>query len=176
MDRVLHLANHKAAHSIGDETVPIAYSFRRMKSRLRWASLARPFENARFYVLQQANPFRALCSCGSNDRLRAFMAFHGRHERRHHPRFAFSSEFKGKECSSTKMSSQSGKHFQGEIRDVSSGGIRLLTYHPIKASGVIQGEVVLPGMSIGVPSIMRVRWTRRKPSESCYHVGLQFLL
>ena len=95
-------------------------------------------------------------------------------ERRLHPRIALLGDFNGAELSSVDGSSRT--EFHAAVQDVSSGGIGLLTNYPIHESSVIRGRVCLPGTKVEVPSILRVRWISRGPSEPQYRVGLQYLV
>lgn len=97
-------------------------------------------------------------------------------QQRHGVRHLFSSAFRGRELSSLGSLQRSKQIIRGEIQNISSGGLCLLTNQRIKESSLIRGEIILPDVPVGVPSLMQVRWVGQVAKGSRYKVGLQFLV
>jgi hypothetical protein len=98
------------------------------------------------------------------------------HEKRQQPRHRYSTLFRGRELSVAGTAKGSGRLIRGNVHDISSGGLSLLTGQPVKKSRLIRGEIQLPDIPVSVPLLMRVRWIQRSPKGSQYRIGLQFLL
>jgi hypothetical protein len=96
-------------------------------------------------------------------------------ERRHDPRHLLSARFVGRELSLVGSPLESRKILQGEIQNMSLGGLNLLTSQRTRESSLIRGEIVFPNLPVGVPSLMRVCWVRRAGTNSQYRMGLQFV-
>jgi PilZ domain len=94
-------------------------------------------------------------------------------ERRFDPRQVFRIKLRGRDVSSSRVSREP---FHGEVQNISSGGLGLLTDHPVQESSLIHAEIVMPDFGIGVPSLMQVRWLQRLTTRPHYRVGLQFVL
>jgi hypothetical protein len=97
-------------------------------------------------------------------------------ERRRHLRCAFSSNFRGTALSSAGGTDPSRETVHGRIQDFSEGGLSVIADRKLNQFEVIRGEIMLPNMSIGVPSLLQVRWVRPTTKKSHYRAGLQFLL
>lgn len=97
-------------------------------------------------------------------------------QERHGARHVFTTAFRGREISAVGRPRRSRGIIRGEIQNISSGGLCLLTSRPIKESCTIRGEIILPGIPVGVPSLMQVRWVEQAAKGSRYKVGLQFLI
>jgi hypothetical protein len=98
-------------------------------------------------------------------------------ERRRHRRRDFSIKFTGTKISPTGVIDTAPEIFHARIHNISEGGLGLTVDHRLNRFDLIRGEVIFPRASIGVPSLLQVRWVRRQASSRFpYHVGLQFLL
>lgn len=97
-------------------------------------------------------------------------------ERRQNLRRDFSGEFKGRRLSPTGVIDAAAELFRGKIHNVSEGGICLGVDHRLSPFDLIRGEVILPNVAVGIPSLLQVRWTKQMSNRPQYRVGLQFLL
>ena len=66
--------------------------------------------------------------------------------------------------------------FLGETLDIGRGGVCLLTDQQLRSDSVLRCELVLHDSSIGVPTLMQVRWSKKTLDKNAFRVGLQFLL
>ena len=60
------------------------------------------------------------------------------------------------------------------VQDISQGGISFLGSQALKRNEVVRCTLNLPGVPVGIPVLMRVRWTRK--AQNGYYSGLQFLV
>lgn len=97
-------------------------------------------------------------------------------ERRRGERLAFSTEFKGTRLSPAGVTDASSEMFHGWIQNFSKGGLGLIANCKLNRFEVIRGEVMLPDITMAVPSLVQVRWVKRAAKGSQYHIGLQFLI
>jgi hypothetical protein len=95
-------------------------------------------------------------------------------ERRRSSRVAFSAPFAGEEALPGGSSPRKQRLFNGRIENTSEGGVCVVAKRRPKESQLIRGHVKLPGLSVIIPTLVRVRWTLRRKGQ--YRVGLQFLL
>jgi len=65
--------------------------------------------------------------------------------------------------------------FIGETENLAKGGVCVVTDTPFPASSVLRCELGLAGSSIGVPTLMQVRWATKAADKPGYRLGLQFL-
>ena len=68
------------------------------------------------------------------------------------------------------------RHIRGPIRDISRGGVGLLTNQVVEVPQLLRCEIVLAGSRLVIPTLMRVRWCQKSPRGFRYRAGLQFLL
>lgn len=61
------------------------------------------------------------------------------------------------------------------IRDISGGGIRILTEEEIPKSSILQVYINFPQFPQPVPSVAKVVWSRRLKSVKKYESGLEFM-
>jgi hypothetical protein len=66
-------------------------------------------------------------------------------------------------------------HLLGETKDIARGGVCVVSDRVIPTNSVLRCEVVVPGSSVGVPTLMQVRWTEGLDDRR-FRIGLQFLL
>jgi hypothetical protein len=94
------------------------------------------------------------------------------HDQREHPRYSY------KEVAtlpfSTIYASNSTKAIHAQILDVSQGGVALRGEQSVKENQVVRCTLSLPGVPVRVPTLMRVRWSRKV--RHGYLIGLQFLI
>lgn len=66
--------------------------------------------------------------------------------------------------------------FLGETENLAKGGVCVVTDSPFPPSSVLRCELGLAGTSVGVPTLMQVRWVTKAPDKTGFRLGLQFLL
>ena len=96
-------------------------------------------------------------------------------ERRQSQRHGVSAEFLGRELSLAGSPRPSAPVIRGNIKDISKGGLCLLTKRRIREACLIRGETILPNTTVGLPSILRVCWVQQVAKGTQYRTGLQFL-
>lgn len=62
------------------------------------------------------------------------------------------------------------------IKNVSEGGICLMTKESLATAQVIKISLPLPHLKIAAPTLAEVRWVRKDPAKDLFHAGLRFLL
>src|SRR5215471_8545348 len=97
-------------------------------------------------------------------------------ERRRDPRYVLVSEFRGKKLFSFEVPKQRRGTINGKIQNLSAGGLCLLSDQPIKAFHLVRGELVLPDVPVGIPTLMQARWVHRATKGPRYRIGMQFVL
>jgi len=63
---------------------------------------------------------------------------------------------------------------RGNIEDISEGGLRFVT-EELPASALVEFRIVVPSVPVPIPTLLSVRWSRKRRSGRQYDVGLQFL-
>jgi hypothetical protein len=63
----------------------------------------------------------------------------------------------------------------GNIEDISEGGLRFVTNRDLPASALVDFRIVVPDVPVPIPTLLSVRWSRKRRSGRRYDVGLQFL-
>ena len=99
-----------------------------------------------------------------------------RGEKRQNQRHAISRQVRWAEISPVGTPGETARTIRGELQDISSGGVCLLTSHPLEESCLVRGSIPLAEVPVSLPSLMRVCWVQRVPKGARYRVGLQFLL
>jgi len=64
----------------------------------------------------------------------------------------------------------------GRIQDISAGGLCLFSNQMFTSPQLLRCEILLPGVSAGVPTLLRVRWCVKDPRRPGYKAGAEFLL
>jgi hypothetical protein len=64
----------------------------------------------------------------------------------------------------------------GDTENIARGGLCVISDSPIPSNSVLRCEVVVPGSSVGVPTLMQVRWAEKTVDDRRFRIGLQFLL
>jgi len=96
-------------------------------------------------------------------------------DRRQDLRHPLSARFVGREVSLLGGPQDSRKILEGEIQNMSLGGLNLLTSQRTREASLIRGEIVFPNLPVGVPSLLRVCWVRRDGTKVRHRIGLQFV-
>jgi PilZ domain len=94
-------------------------------------------------------------------------------EERHEERFPRQFEVRYRELTVTSDSLYAV--FQGQIANMSTGGMCLATDRPLTPYATIRCEITLPGSPVGVPCLLQVRWVR-EVQQGVYMSGLLYLM
>ena len=100
--------------------------------------------------------------------------FYPRREKRAHPRHSFKESGATVPFSTIKGTKKNGKPVQAQVLDISQGGACLRGDHRLKDDDVVRCDLSLPGIPVSLPTLMRVRWTRKL--QEGYMIGMQFLI
>lgn len=103
-----------------------------------------------------------------------------RREKRRDSRYPVTWELRGKSLRplepASRVQVEPNRDLHGRITDVSAGGLCLLTDADANLSGPVRCEIVVPELTVGIPTLLQVRWTQRDVSNHTNRVGLQFLV
>lgn len=100
----------------------------------------------------------------------------GAPERRGNPRYPFLSKLKGRRLSRVGLPDEREGVIQGQILNISAGGLCLRADHSLKESQLVHCQLRLPEPPVEIPTLMQVRWTAKPGGKQKFVVGLQFLL
>ena len=64
----------------------------------------------------------------------------------------------------------------GQVQNISSGGLCLLAQKRLKVSEVLVGEIAVPGTRASIPTLLQVRWLHRNSFGPRFRAGLHFVL
>ena len=64
----------------------------------------------------------------------------------------------------------------GQVQNISSGGLCLLVQKSLKVSEVLVGEIAVPGTRASIPTLLQVRWLSKNSFGPRYRVGLHYVL
>src|SRR6266853_4184982 len=92
--------------------------------------------------------------------------------RRRYPRFPITGELKVSRLGLFRVQGQPEQVVEGEIQNISSGGLCVLTSQPLTVSDVFRGEIGLAPIPITIPVLSDVRWVQ-KLGEDLYRIGLR---
>ncbi len=91
-------------------------------------------------------------------------------------RYAFSARLKALLSPWVGLPSSQGRALHGQVRNISPGGLCLVTSQPVKPSRLIRCEIKFPEVPVTIPTLAQVRWTRKNSGKRTYLAGLQFVL
>src|SRR5579864_8275388 len=97
-------------------------------------------------------------------------------EKRRELRYPFSCDIRAHELPSFGPSTVRKGLIRGTVKDISSGGLSLLTDRALKPSAVIRCEIRIGDLPVAIPILSQVRWVQKNSGTSKYRIGLQFLL
>ena len=100
----------------------------------------------------------------------------GSRERRYGRRYVLHLSFKGTQLSFVGVSRRPRGIVRGKVQNIGAGGLCLLASHGLAESQLVRGELILPDIPVGIPTLMQVRWIRRATEGPRYITGLQFLI
>ena len=98
-------------------------------------------------------------------------------DRRRYPRFPHVLDVQAQECPPVDYSGLSKPPIPARVQNVSKGGVCLLSQTKIPRSSLLRCEIAIAEVPVTVPTLVRVRWTRKQDIEvESYLCGLQFFL
>src|SRR5215813_14256421 len=100
--------------------------------------------------------------------------FYPRREKRQHPRYSFKEAASTFPFSTIRYSNTAERTVRARLQNLSQGGVCLRADHSVKKEQVVRCDLSLPGIPVPIPTLMRVRWTRRV--QQGYMTGMQFLV
>jgi PilZ domain-containing protein len=80
-------------------------------------------------------------------------------------------DLRGRKLPSLGLREEGKNVFRGKVENIGVGGICLLSDRSIPLSSLVRCEIVVPGTSVTIPTLMQVRWAQKRPNR----IGLQFL-
>src|SRR5262249_40497722 len=95
-----------------------------------------------------------------------------RREKRQHTRYSFKA--RPGLLSTVWYSKTAEIKVHARLQDLSQGGVCLRADHSVKREQVVRCELSLPGIPVPIPTLMRVRWTRKV--KQGYMIGMQFVV
>src|SRR5262245_53574542 len=98
--------------------------------------------------------------------------FYPRQEKRQHPRYSFKAH--PRLLPTIWYSKTAERKVHAVLQDLSRGGVCLRADHSVKREQIVRCELSLPGIPVAIPTLMRVRWTRRV--KQGYMIGMQFVV
>jgi hypothetical protein len=98
-------------------------------------------------------------------------------ERRRYPRFPHVLDVQAQECPPVDYTGLAKPPIPARVQNVSKGGVCLLSRTKIPRSSLLRCEITIAEVPVAVPTLVRVRWTRKQDMEvESYLCGLQFFL
>lgn len=98
-------------------------------------------------------------------------------DRRCHARFPLSLRATARALGSYAPSSASSASVAAaSIEDISEGGLGLVTDCELPVSALVECWIFFPSIPIPIPTLLTVRWSRKRRSGPNRDVGLQFLV
>lgn len=65
---------------------------------------------------------------------------------------------------------------EGNVQNISSGGLCLLVQKPLKVSELLVGEIAVPGTKATIPTLLQVRWLSKNSFGPRYRAGLHYVI
>lgn len=96
-------------------------------------------------------------------------------DKRNHPRFALAVEV-GLARLPLLESSEALHWCSGTTENASRGGMAVLSNQTFPPDTLLRCEIAIPGSSVFIPTLMKVRWSDRSEGPTNYRLGLQFLV
>ena len=97
-------------------------------------------------------------------------------ERRHHERFALLLKAAAQVLPVYGARSTSSVSVRGKLRNISQGGAALVANRGLPVSALLECRVFLPALPVPIPTLVTVRWSRKRSSGGKYDIGLQYLV
>jgi hypothetical protein len=74
------------------------------------------------------------------------------------------------------ISARTQPEIRGEVSDIGSGGLCLVTTEKTEPATAMRCEIFAPHVPVGIPTLLQVRWIQENPGGRMYTVGLQFVV
>lgn len=97
-------------------------------------------------------------------------------ERRQFARFPASLELRARLLTRVDLSRDAEFLVLADTENIGHGGVCVISDTTVPSNSVLRCEMVVPGSSVGVPTLMQVRWTAKAGEDHKFRIGLQFLL
>jgi hypothetical protein len=102
-----------------------------------------------------------------------------RRERRLHQRHAVAFELTGSSLEAMQPydgATPARWELHGRVLDLGGGGLCLLTDEEVEVAVPFLCRILAPGMPIGIPTLLQVRWAKQPENGQLYRLGLQFMM
>ncbi len=100
----------------------------------------------------------------------------GSRERRQHLRFGQRGELSATPLSRLGPARAHETIVRGQVKDISAGGICMLTDQRLKESNLLQCDITFADFPAAIPALMEIQWIAGAEEEFKYAVGLRYLL
>jgi len=100
-----------------------------------------------------------------------------RQERRLHRRYVVAWGLKGRLLTALDedggLADRPHSDIRGEIADIGSGGLCLVTTERTEPTTAMRCEIFAPHVPVGIPTLLQVRWVHENTGGRMYTLGLQ---
>ena len=97
-------------------------------------------------------------------------------DRRHHARFPLLLKASARAFPPYGGRGTPARSVCGELQNIGRGGLGLICNEALPLGGVVECCIFLPGMPVPIPTLLSVRWGRKRRSDGMHCIGLQFLV
>lgn len=97
-------------------------------------------------------------------------------DRRHHARFPLLLKAAAQSLASYGARSAPGVSASGRLQNIGQGGVSLVADRELPVSAVVECRIFLPSVPVPIPTLLSVRWSKKRPSGGKHDIGLQFLV
>ena len=100
----------------------------------------------------------------------------GGRERRQHLRYPQTGELSASHLSPIAATKARKRIVQGQVKDISAGGVRMLTDQLLKESNLLQCNIAFAKLPAAIPALMEIQWIAKGEEEFKFTVGLRYIL
>ena len=97
-------------------------------------------------------------------------------DRRHHARFPLSLRATVRALAPYGVRGAPALTVHGRLRNIGEGGVGLVADWALPVSRLAECRIFLPSVTVPIPTLLSVRWSRKHPSGGRHDIGLQFLM
>jgi hypothetical protein len=97
-------------------------------------------------------------------------------ERRQHLRSLQTGELSASQLSPIGSTKARKRIVHGQVKDISAGGICILTDQLLKESNLLQCDITFATLPAAIPALMEIQWIAEGEEEFKFAVGLRYLL
>jgi c-di-GMP-binding flagellar brake protein YcgR len=97
-------------------------------------------------------------------------------ERRRHTRWSLSLKATARALSQYPSTPSEATSAQARVENISDGGVGLVTDSELPVSALVDCRLHVTSVPIPIPTLLIVRWSRKRRSGRRHDVGLQFLV